>query len=536
MIRIRIRNRRGPGGNPGVFFRAVALVSAAWLAVSCIERSNPFDPLNSGDGAVASIKKGLQPQLDVLTAGEAVYAALLAGFAEAFRKDSLDNSVIAAANAKRRADNLAIEQGNAGTVAKNLVSVADSLVALQYFSILDTLKPYQAGPDFAIKRSDLQARAANLSTFMAQANAEHAPASIYPRQFSDSVLYPFVRDEAEFTRLRARFDSDSAAITDSNLQVAAYNLDKRKANTVIKGYNDSIDYLKQAHNKPILVRSDSLISVTASANAGDTVLIGPGTFDVDLRFNHSGTADNPIVVRGYPGIRTVLHVPAGSSSAMILSANQNITFQDIDFRGGVQLVATCRNIIFQRCVFDSSAGYGLRVVDSDATLTDSRLTDNRSGAFIQGIKEGTVSIIFENVLVARNAGNGLEMNIPKGDIKKCTISDNGGDGIYVTVPHSLLSITNSIISGNAGTGIFRQRDTEFQDRFEPQQCDVWGNKVDDWSLQGMDTTLAADLLKANFSIQPEFVDPANLGYGLQPGSTLAEFEHQAGSLVVGYRP
>jgi len=164
------------------------------------------------------------------------------------------------------------------------------------------------------------------------------------------------------------------------------------------------------------------------------------------------------------------------------------------------------------------------------------LIDNGGGAFIQGLKEGTVSIIFENVLVARNTGNGLEMNIPKGDIKKCTISDNGGDGINLSVPHSLLSITNSIISGNGGTGIFRQRDTEFQDRFEPENCDVWGNKVADWSLLGMDTTLAADLLKANFSIPPEFVDPANLQYGLRPGSTLAEFEHQAGSLIVGYRP
>lgn len=536
MIRIRNRNRRGPGRNAGVLFRTLALISAAWLAVSCIERSNPFDPLNSGDDAVASIRKGLQPQLDALTAGEAAYDSLLTAFAQAFSKDSLDNSVIAAANAKRRADNDNIEKGNDATLAKNLASVADSLATLQYYSLLDSLKPYQASPDFVIKRSALQTQAANLSTFMAQANANHAPASVYPSQYSDSLLSPFVRDEGAFTRLGARIDSGYLAIKDSNVLVLAYNVDKTNANTIVKAYNDSIGYLKQAHNKPILVRSDSLILVTASAKAGDTLLIGIGSFDVDLRFNNSGTADNPIVVRGYPGARTILRVPAGSSSAMILSANQNIQFQDIEFRGGVQLVAACRNIIFQRCVFDSSAGSGLRVVDSDASLTDCRLTDNGSGAFIQGVKDGTVSINFKNVLVARNAGSGLDMNIPKGNIRNCTISDNGGDGINVSVPHSPLSIINSIISGNGGTGILRQRDTEFQDQPDLQQCDVWGNKVADWSLGGMDTTLAADMLKANFSIQPEFVDPANLQYGLRPGSTLAEFEHQAGSLVVGYRP
>jgi hypothetical protein len=99
-----------------------------------------------------------------------------------------------------------------------------------------------------------------------------------------------------------------------------------------------------------------------------------------------------------------------------------------------------------------------------------------------------------------------------------------------------LNVFNSIISGNTGVGIYRHRDTEYQDKLDVWQCDVWGNKTIDWSLAGLDTAAADTLRSRNFSIQPEFADPANLNYGLRPGSALAEFEHQTVPLVVGYRP
>jgi len=536
MIRIGIPNRRGLGGFPVGALRVLAALSAAWLALSCIERTNPFDPENGGEVPAGIVRKQLEPQLDSLDAGESIYASLIAAFADAFRKDSLGNADIIANNAKQRSHNVQAATDNAAAESRNLSAIPDSLVALQLFLFLDTLKPYGPYADFDVRRSTLQAQTATVTSFMATANAKHSPLSIYPSQFSDSVLSPFVRDNLAFDQLRTRIQSGNDAVRDSNAVVEAYNAQWEALNIVVNEYNDSIRFVKQSHNKPPLASPDSVLAGTAGAQAGDTLLIAKGDFSVDLRFNHSGTADNPIVVRGYPGERTVLRVPFHSSSAMILSNNQYIQFQDIDFRGGVQLVAGCRQIVFQRCVFDSSTTYGLKVVDSDVGLVDCRLSQNAKGAFIQGKNDGSVTFSMKNVLLARNAGHGLEMNIPTGYLRNCTIADNGGDGINVSVLHSGLTISNSIISGNSGTGFVRQRDTEFQDKLDIEECDVWGNTTADWSLEGMDSTLAADILKGNFSIQPEFNDPANLDYGLKPGSILADFEHQTVPFVVGYRP
>jgi hypothetical protein len=536
MIRIRIPNRRKPGGFPGGALRALTAISAAWLALSCIERSNPFDPENGGDVPAAVVRNRLQHQLDSLAAGESAYDSLLTEITAAFNKDSDKNAGILPVNADRRARNAMTVQDNAATVSKNLTAVPDSLALLQLYLDLDTLKYFGPYQKFDIKRSDLQAQTATLTSFMAKANADHSPVSIYPSRFSDSVLSPFLEDNLLFDQLRARIQGGNDAVRDSNAQVHVYNNTQDAANILVGGYNDSIRFVKQSRNKPPLDRPDSLLAGTSAAQAGDTLLIAKGDFSVDLRFSHSGTPTNPIVVRGYPGERTVLRVPFHSSSAMILSANENIQFQDIVFRGGVQLVAGCQGITFRNCVFDSSTSYGLRVVDSDVSLTDCRLTQNAKGAFIQGKNDRSVSFTMINVLLARNSGSGLDMNIPNGEMRYCTIADNGGDGINVSVLHSDLRITNSIISGNSGTGFVRQRDTEFQDKLSMQECDVTGNKAADWSLEGMDSTLAADVQKANFNTPPEFNDTAGLDYGLRPGSTVSELAHLVPPLVVGYRP
>ncbi|MBW8890043.1 MAG: right-handed parallel beta-helix repeat-containing protein [Fibrobacteres bacterium] len=536
MIRIGIPNRRGLGGFLAGVLRASAALCAASLALSCIERTNPFDPENGGDVPAGTVRKQLESQLKTLAAVDSGYASMIAGFADAFRKDSLGNADIISNNAKQRAINAQRVKDNAAAESGNLTAPPDSLVALQFFVFLDTLKTYGPYAGFDVGRSNLQAQMATVTSFMATANADHSPLSIYPTHFSDSVLAPFARDITSFDLLRASIGKGNAAVADSNAAVGAYNLDRQAANAVVTDYNDSIRFVKQSHDKPPLDSAGSVLAGTAGAQAGDTLLIAKGDYSVDLRFNHSGTPENPIVVRGYPGERTVLRVPFHSSSAMILSANQNIQFQDIVFRGGVQLVATCKNITFLRCVFDSSTSYGLRVVDSDVSLTDCRLIQNAKGAFIQGKNDQSVTFKMKNVLLARNSGSGLDMNIPNGGMRNCTIADNGGDGINVSVPHSGLSILNTIISGNSGTGFLRQRDTEFQDQLDIELCDVWGNKTADWSLEGMDSTLSVDILKANFSIQPEFIAPADLDYGLKPGSTLTDFEHQTVSFTVGYRP
>jgi hypothetical protein len=385
---------------------------------------------------------------------------------------------------------------------------------------------------------DLRAQTANLALFMSQANAANSPAIIYPVDFSDSVLAPFVLDSAAFAGLRARIDRGNGEVDKYNRECQVYNSIQADSNGRIGKYNDSINFLKSIGSHPVIARADSLDAGTKNAQAGDTLFIGEGTFALDLRFNNSGTTDKPILVRGVPGRRTIIKAPSATQTVMALSAAKYIHFQDVVFRGGrgVQLVSNCENIEFRGCVFDSSSSYGIRVTESGVDLFDCRLTENAQGAFIQGKTDGTAPVNLKNVLIVRNVGTGLSLISPTGGVYNSTLSDNGGEGIDLSVPHFTFNIFNTIISGTTGVGVYRHRDTEYQEKFDVWQSDVWGNKTIDWSLAGLDTSLAETLRGRNFSIEPEFNDPAALDYGPKPGSKFFEWEYQSPPLKIGYRP
>jgi hypothetical protein len=198
--------------------------AAAFAAVSCIERSNPFDPINSGPTRVRNLRAELQARLDSLAAGEDAYASFLSAYADSLRRDSLANAETEGANAERRTHNLRTAADNDARKAAN-----------------ETASP------------------------------------------------------------EARIDSANIAAGDSNGTVAEYNREKAGLNQEIAGYNDSIGFVRQSFNRPVVTRSDSISRAIGIAHAGDTILIGRGSFAVNLQFGDSGTAANPIVVRGYPG-------------------------------------------------------------------------------------------------------------------------------------------------------------------------------------------------------------------------------------------
>lgn len=535
MIRAYRPSTRGPGPTPRTAFLAVAALAAAWAATSCIDRSNPFDPINAGDARIQEVRNQLKPGLDSLAAGKENYGPKLALYDSVFRSDSAANFTTSMNNEAHKKTNSSTAKNNAAVTEYNATAPLDSLQPQQAYLTVDSLKPYGPYADFDAKQSALGEQAAKLGQFMSQANADHAPAAIYPAVFSDSVLAPFRQDMADFAGLRARIDAGNRQVSAYNSALAAFSalLDSNKR---ISFYNDSITFLKQSWNRPVYARADSLDAGTKAAKAGDTLFIGKGALSVDLRFFQSGTLDKPIVVRGYPGGNTILRAPAGGASAMTLSQNRFILFQDIVFRGGVQIVAGSSDITFRGCTFDSSSTTGLKVANSGVALTDCRLLGNGVGLSFLG-DTTSLSLNLRNVLLARNASHGLVLVDAKGEVNNCTLADNGGDGINMKIRFSALSISNSIISGNAGVGVYRQRNTELQDQPLVKQCDVWGNTGGDWSLAGL-TSAAMDQMKStDYDIAPVFADTARFDYGLQPGSKLAELEHQAQfPIVIGYRP
>lgn len=516
-------------------------IAAALACMACIERSNPFDPLNAGPHAASDIRVSNRPRLDTLTAGEAAFAAQITGFAGSFSADSLANDGRGKGNLVKRSANSARIEANAAVASDNQGAAPEFLALKERYSLLDTLKAYGPYGDFQANRNALQVQAATLLGFMSRINAENAPTVAYPKAYSDSVFAPFARDTLAFFRLQARIDSGNAAVADSNLAITAYNAHRIEDNAAVGTYNDSIVFLKQTKDKNVITRPDSLQGITFVAKAGDSLLIGAGVFPVDLRFTNSGTRDSLIVVRGYPGMRTIFtplvdkSTGKPSTSTLILSGRSHIRFEDIVFRGGgisgAKLENGCRNVSFRRCTFDSSGQFGLEVVDSEVELLDCKLLANGKGARLQG------DVRLENVLIARNKGHGLEAVSPLGAILNCTVADNGGEGIRVNSPRRAFTIANTIVSGNAGYGIFREAENGFQDQFQVKECDVWGQPKDrDWGLQALDSARAAALVNSNLNIDPEYIDAPLFLYAPKPGSVLAGYEKQALPIIIGWRP
>jgi hypothetical protein len=526
------------GISPKAPLRAGLGLAVLLATVSCIERSNPFDPINS-DARILSVREQLEPGLKARAAGEAAFGPKLATYGKAFLSFDSANAAIMEANAGRKNANVLTEGYNAKIPAFNATAAVDSLKLQQFYSSLAYLDTCRYD-DLVGSQRDLRAQTVNLALYMSQANAAHAPATIYPPAFGDSVLAPFVKDTLAFAALRARIDSANRAVNGYNADASAYNQVQSDANKQVGEFNDSVNFRKSIANKPVIVRADSLDAGTKTAKAGDVLVVGQGTYTVDLRFNSSGTTGSPILVRGYPGGSTVLHAPPGGNSAMTLSGRENIHFQDIDFRGGVQIISGSRGIRFQRCVFDSGNVAGLTVVNSGVDLEDCRIIGNGIGASILGPLPGDTSTASEvnltNVLIAANRNEGVALVDAKGTFTGCTIANNLGEGLNLKIGIPGLLIQNSIISANGTIGVYRKRNTELQDQPKIQQCDVWGNAGGDWSLQGLDSAAIDELRRYDRSIDPEFLDPGQLDYRLRPGSILAELENQAFPLVIGYRP
>jgi hypothetical protein len=523
----------------------MAIAAACAILVSCIERTNPFDPINSAPQVAVDLRKQDKPALVAITDGEPAFTAFLKGVLEEFTKDSTANGDLVKDNALRRGKNLAAEAVNAGVDSFNLIqTIKDSLRLKTEFVRLHLLKSYGPYPGFAETRIGLRNLAASLKTHFTLKNAGHFPLVVYDPAFIDSVFEPFVRDSLVFARAEFRFDSASRAVSDSNVVLGAYNDQREAENRRVRSYNDSIIFLKRLQNAVVIGRSDSLQAGAFAAKAGDSLFLGPGTFNVDLRFANTGTADSPIVVSGFPGRSTIIRPSlsgGGSDHSLVIgSGKRHIRFVNLVFRGGVKgnvkLEGGASDITFRNCLFDSSAGTGFEAYDSEFRIEDCEI---RANADI-GVKlGGGISLggwlRFTNVLIARNGKAGVHSTSQLLEMRNCTIAENGGDGIQIISPLQEVAIFNTLIAGNRGYGIEREATIINQDEFDVTASDLVGNDAGDWFLPQMDSSVTSAIFSKNLSEDPQFTNAPGFDYTPLPGSFLDVKEKQAPPLVIGYR-
>jgi Right handed beta helix region len=521
----------------------------ALVLLSCIERSNPFDPINASALVGGEIRQQNQAGLEAKTALEAVFASDLKAFKKLFSADSTINDSLAKLNTGVKSGNEATKDSNASIQRANSATPVEALRDLGRYYPLDTLRAYGPYAGFLDRKDKLQIQIANLRDFMATVNLDNRPLLVYDKSFADSVLTPFKQDSTGFERLQFRIDSGNTAVRKADTGIQLDNDDRTSENLAVKSYNDSIGFLRLSANHPIIAQMDSLLGKAKLVNAGDTLLLGPGEFKGKLTFAHSGTPNNPIVIRGFPGLRTVIKAfdPAtgeSSDNAVFFdgSFSSNFVFQDIVFRKGgksaFKIVGASVGVVFRHCQFDSSGYYGLEVNDGSVNVFDSRVLANGGGGiFISGDQSKDYKVELKNTLIARNGGQGIHADSPAGDILNCTIADNGSDGIYVNSPLRRLRVRNSIVSGNLGFGFFRVQDLGPDGAFDTDESVVWGNALGGWGVQRPDSTWGPTQASNNLlDTEPKFTNSPAFDYSLVPGSPVAEYEKQALHVVIGYRP
>lgn len=504
------------------------------LLVSCIQRDNPFDPVNYSpavlsDSARTAARTTIDSLIDSAVVASRARVAGLSGIAAVLREDSASNAAVLDTNAALRQANARQRTANDSIAGANEAASAGDRLGPQ--STLDSLPRLDPARD---------------TTTAAETRDEVRVAQLWVRGLIDSVrlLYPddTLYSSAERDSLDAIFDSltaicfnlhgDALDIThtarDTNsLSIEPYNAWVAAYNDTVEHYNDSIAFVNAFASYPVLSDPDSIKTNVFQADAGDTVVLGAGAYRASIRFLNSGTPDSQIVVQGQPGATTIL-----DSADVVCSNNGYIVFRNIVFRGGsgagIRLTDGSGPVSFENCRFERNGANGLEIVDSDARLTNCEVLNNGGYGLrlsSSGSREETVSL--ENVLVAHNRAGGLEVVTVHLAMRRTTVSDNGGSGVRLRDPELSLTMDNCLVTFNTGYGTLVEAGTKSDEPFLVETSVFHGNT--NGALQG-----GFPATPRHLSFEVAYVNREGDDYRIATGNRVYELQRQG--IVLGYRP
>lgn len=512
-----------------------ATLACLAVLVSCIDRSNPFDPLNFLDAStVEVIREEYKPRFEGLSRLELELSSRLQGYWASYREDSAKNEAVRAGNPGIAAQNDQTTQWNAGVEAGNQPP-AELLRHKELYVEKTLLRAYGPYPGFTELIGDLLDLKRRISDLIDSANARTpggSPIQIYPKAARDSLLGPVQGEIDEHAFLKSVLIAANEAARIANREIAEYNEGLRLSNKALLTYNATIDFRMATKGRAVLGDPAAVQDAVVALKPSDTLFLGPGTFPVRLQVSVSGTATAPVVIRGYPGDATVLTPRVQAGSVLDLSNQQYVQFVDLVFRNGVEsgvkiLQSGTEEILFRNCLFDSNGREadrsntgGLYVAAGSVRLEKCRFLNNH-GFGVKFIGDNSGQLVMQNVLVARNRGLGMDLNNAQAVIFQCTFANNDSSGIRIGSPNLPVLITKSVFAFNRDYGISSAQGPNPERNFVATGNDLYQVPPDsgrgNWNLAQVDSTQIAGLNALNYFFRPEF----NRDYSLVPGSDVA---------------
>lgn len=496
---------------------------------SCIERNNPWDPINGCPAVVIlEARQIFGSKIDSIVAIITGYGAGIGDISGQFAAVQLTNSAVTAANAVTRdsiqrliayndsvaAHNLGIADCK-GTAQKR--SIGFTLVQERYFSDAG----YIGSIDLGYQQNELAVK-----KIIDTANGLCNMQAVFGKAFVDSLYERMALQRGIWLQLQAAVSGYSDLVIARNSGVDSMNALLLTMNRLMVTYNDSLAYCSLPRTAdPERIKGAGDLRDPLALKSGDTLALDTGVIATDFKFtNIAADPEMPIVVIGAPAMRTVIHSPEA-----ILSGCKYITFKNIVFsqstQSGIKLEGSCVGIVFNHCNFINNGTYGINANQAEKiTVVDCEFRGNgqkyRSSAAVAtdsscaAIRLVGGSFGANNCLIAASYGSGIYADETFLTLVKITVAANTLQGIYSKGPSVQFIIANSLITYNGLHGLFRRDEASSQ---TITSSNVWFYANGSGALGG-DSTVISRI--DYFSADPQFIDASSGNYRIGQESPL----------------
>jgi Right handed beta helix region len=511
------------------------IVMALAFLSACIDRDNPFDPINLPRIQPDKIREANASYLDNLKARaegirsllQAMRAGLVADTTALRNTESKADSV-RAANVLQRQENQARRAANATQTDGSL------LLDLSELDFLPLFSPQATFDDLGPLNNELTVIKSNARDRIDSVNRVYFPELIFSDSWRQATLAAFDLALDDAGGLAADTARWSGRRIPAMLGMQIENDSLAAENRAIQNYNDSIAFHRNRGSRPIISTPESLTVAIKRLKVGDSIFLDRGTYSGQITIPQiSGTAQSPILIQGIPGGGTIL-TSADTGDTFVISTGKNIIIKDITFakgkKSGVKLIGQTDSVIFERCEFRDNAVHGLEIATASVLIRHCRFIGNRGdGIRIQTSQGNNVGLL--NVLVVQNGGRGIYGTDLRSWVSGSTVADNAQGGIHLDGSIGELILQTSIVAFNRSYGLSLNSQALQTGPLGIFRSDFFENDGVDFAQQ-----LPSSPLIDTLSVEPGFISrdtSTGFNYNLREESALRAFE-KAG-VVIGWR-